>query len=388
MFKGVLKRLFWFLIILGSFSTGAQVQLATNLPHVLPPNKTVIFEIQINKNPDHWYSRLEMRCDRKFFIQPGDLRGGVMEVTDTTAIIVWEVTPEDVKMNISLKLLPVPEPGNFNYRFSYFYQQDDMRRELPLRPFAVKFEDIVMPVYLSSAMEVLRSTEELAIPMPPVERAKVVKKSPAEVKQQVKQLKNDAKEAFLVGALEKDRINRKIDTLRSSITAIGDTTGDPEKVAKYQSLQTMVEKCDEELKVAERVLTLAVTLEAQANEIERISKGNIRPSPAVASAKVNPVSKPAVTPDPPKTKEEVPVSPPAAVQGRIYKIQIGAFATSPGMNILSKAGKIELFYENSVYKVLEGAYTTREEAVMRKQQLTEPFPGCFIVTFENGQRLK
>jgi hypothetical protein len=58
------------------------------------------------------------------------------------------------------------------------------------------------------------------------------------------------------------------------------------------------------------------------------------------------------------------------------------------MNILSKAGKIELFYENSVYKVLEGAYTTREEAVMRKQQLTEPFPGCFIVTFENGQRLK
>ena len=191
-----------------------------------------------------------------------------------------------------------------------------------------------------------------------------------------------------MGALEKDRINRKIDTLRSSITAIGDTTGDPEKVAKYQSLQTLVEKCDEELKVAERVLTLAVTLEAQANEIERISKGNIRPSPAVASAKVNPVSKPAVTPDPPKTKAEVPVSPPAAVQGRIYKIQIGAFATSPGMNILSKAGKIELFYENSVYKVLEGAYTTREEAVMRKQQLTEPFPGCFIVTFENGQRLK
>jgi len=389
MFSKILRRFFLVLLVCWQFLLSSQVQLRTNLPHVLPLKKSIVFEIQINKNPDGWYSRFEMRCDKPFSVRPADLKGGVLSLTDTTAIVVWDVTPDDVKMNISMKLAPVEGAGLYNFRFSYHYQKDDVQKHLETRPFAVKYEDISLPVFLSSSMELLRSTEESAIPIPPVEPAKVTKKSPAEVNQQAQQLKKDAKDAFLVGALEKARLNKKLDTLRRDMAALGDTTGDSEKIEKYRYLQKIVDKCGDEMKLAERVLTLARTLEAQALEIERIGKGQFSATTPVGVPKVNPVSKPSILPpEPPKKALPPPNKPLIEEKGLVYKIQLGAFTSSPDLSVFSNAGPIVMVYENMAYKVLQGSYASRQDAALKKQELAELFPGCFIVTFQDGQRLK
>lgn len=401
MFRGVTGQLILFTLVLCSFNQAAQVQLRTNLPHNLPPNKLVTFEIQINKEPNGGYARLEMRCDREFQVRAGDIKGAVFETTDTTAILIWAVSPGLAQTNISLRLFPVTDPGNYNFRFSFHYQQDDALHQFVARPYSLKYEDIEMPYLLSSGMELLRSLEEPAIPIPAVEPDKVVKKSPAEISQQVQQLKRDAKDAFLVGALEKSRISRKVDTLRRDMLALGDTTGNIEKSQKYLSLQKIIDKCAQEMNLAERVIVLSKSLEAQANDIERISKVALSSTTPVAKVKQTPVVKTTGTPSPPSS----PASPPPAQpitskkeaesapapitgeKGRVFRIQLGAFSVSPDLSEFKQAGAIILQYENQVYKVLQGSYESREQAVLKKQELAEMFPGCFIVTFENGQRL-
>lgn len=389
MFSKTVRRCFVVLLVCWQLVLSSQVQISTNLPHILPLKKSIVFEIQIAKTPDTWYARLEIRSDKPFGIKPGDLKGGVMEQSDTTAIVTWDASPEDTKLNISLKLMPVENPSDYNLKISYHYQKDDAQRHLNTRPFPLKFEEITLPVFLTSSMEVLRSTEQPAIPIPALEPAKVTKKSPAEVNQQAQQLKKDAKDAFLVGALEKARINKRLDTLRRDMTALGDTTGDSVKINKYNYLQKIVDKCGEEMKLAERVLTLARTLEAQAIEIERLGKGQFSGKTPPPTPKVNPVSKPTVKP-PESSKQASPPVPPATIEekGLVYKIQLGAFSNNPDLNEFRKAGQIALVFENSIYKVLQGSYLKREEAAQKKQELLEFYPDCFIVTFQDGQRVK
>lgn len=92
-----------------------------------------------------------------------------------------------------------------------------------------------------------------------------------------------------------------------------------------------------------------------------------------------------------KTVASVPANPtstPALLNGVTYKVQIGAFGENPGMARFSALNNVKIITEANYYKVLVGDFKNKEDAVKAKDDLaTKGFKG-FIVTFQNGMRVK
>lgn len=79
---------------------------------------------------------------------------------------------------------------------------------------------------------------------------------------------------------------------------------------------------------------------------------------------------------------------PVGIEIKEYKVQIGSFDTKPSLNKYSNLGKLTVIEENGKYKLLVGAYPTKEEAVKKMEELKgQGHPG-FVVLLINGVKAK
>ncbi|HEY0030491.1 MAG TPA: SPOR domain-containing protein [Bacteroidia bacterium] len=100
-----------------------------------------------------------------------------------------------------------------------------------------------------------------------------------------------------------------------------------------------------------------------------------------------PVKKDPVTPTQPATFSKVPASALPSSTGKMYRVQIGAFAAKPKIEGVPEVTTVVL--ENGITKYFSGNYSTYEEAVKRKKEMIDKgFQGAFIVAFENGKIVK
>lgn len=74
--------------------------------------------------------------------------------------------------------------------------------------------------------------------------------------------------------------------------------------------------------------------------------------------------------------------------GLTYLVQIGTFGSDPGKAKYSDLGKVTIEKIGAVYKVLIGEFNTKEEAFKKKDELTTKGYSGFVVTYQNGQRVK
>lgn len=72
----------------------------------------------------------------------------------------------------------------------------------------------------------------------------------------------------------------------------------------------------------------------------------------------------------------------------VYKIQIGAYGENPGKTKYKSLADVAILREGDFFKVLVGNFKTREEATQRKNELLEKGFKGFVVSYENGQRVK
>lgn len=105
--------------------------------------------------------------------------------------------------------------------------------------------------------------------------------------------------------------------------------------------------------------------------------------------------------DPPPVKEKEPVkaetpvvkeTPKApektAITGLVYKVQLGSSSAEPDKSKYNGAGKIQVSKEDGLYKVLSGNCNTREEAIKLKEELAAKGFNGFVVSYQNGVRVK
>lgn len=72
----------------------------------------------------------------------------------------------------------------------------------------------------------------------------------------------------------------------------------------------------------------------------------------------------------------------------MYKIQLGAFSKEPARRDFKSIGKVKITEENGMYKVLYGSYTSKEEAFKERELiLGKGFDG-FVVSYQDGVRVK
>ncbi len=134
--------------------------------------------------------------------------------------------------------------------------------------------------------------------------------------------------------------------------------------------------------------------------VAAVKKEAPKTAPAVvpappAKATPPPVTEPVVKkelppPTPPQanpTFAKVPTSALPSTQGKIYKVQIGAYAAKPKIEGVPDVSTLVL--DNGITKYYSGKFTLYEDAVKRKKEMQDKgFQGAFIVAFENGQIVK
>lgn len=96
---------------------------------------------------------------------------------------------------------------------------------------------------------------------------------------------------------------------------------------------------------------------------------------------------PTTTTTQPTTFAKVPTSALPASTGKMYRVQIGAFSAKPKIDGVPEVTTLVL--DNGITKYFSGNFSTYEEALKRKKEMSEKgFQGAFIVAFENGKIVK
>ncbi len=74
--------------------------------------------------------------------------------------------------------------------------------------------------------------------------------------------------------------------------------------------------------------------------------------------------------------------------GLVYKIQLGAYGVDPGQSKFSAIGKVTMSSEGGFVKALYGNFSSKEEALKKREELiSKGFTG-FVVSYQNGVRVK
>jgi hypothetical protein len=110
------------------------------------------------------------------------------------------------------------------------------------------------------------------------------------------------------------------------------------------------------------------------------------PAKATTSSEVK-KEVPIVTQSQPATFTKVPSSALPTSSGKMYRVQIGAFAAKPKIDGVPEITTVVL--ENGITKYFSGNFSIYEDALKRRKEMVEKgFQGAFIVAFENGKIVK
>ncbi len=239
----------------------------------------------------------------------------------------------------------------------------------------------------------------------------------AGLKQQIAQLKKDSKDALAVGDLEKKKAELKLEGAYADIKKAEYIKDEEEKKIALEKAGLAKQSAENDLEIASKIITLAKSLDDNAREIEKLNittysvdtVANIisKAAPSVTaettvieSIKKETVVKTESHKDVDKLHEIFKATPEKEVartkldaivdnsKGLAYRIQIGAFDKKPDKTQFTSLGKVDVILENGKYKALLGSFATREEASKRKQEIINKGFDGFIVSYQDGVKVK
>ncbi|HRH09929.1 MAG TPA: SPOR domain-containing protein [Bacteroidia bacterium] len=79
---------------------------------------------------------------------------------------------------------------------------------------------------------------------------------------------------------------------------------------------------------------------------------------------------------------------PVAAGALVYKLQLGAFGADPGKSKFASAGNVSIVKEDGLFKVLVGSYTSKEEALKKREDLLGKGISSFLAAYKDGKRQK
>ncbi len=226
----------------------------------------------------------------------------------------------------------------------------------------------------------------------------------SEIQQQVMQIKRDSKQAFEVGEIEKKKAEIKLAQAHQDLKMAGYMPEVEEKKIAIDKANADRLKAEKDLEIATKILVLAKSLESNANDIEKFNLPPKVEEPVAANPNAIPESIKNVILDIPKENEviqpekivkkaepKVPETKSNSIvanKGLVFRIQVGSFVKTPNKADFKPIGKVDVVTENGMFKALYGAFSTREEATKQKQYIISKGFDGFIVSYQDGVRVK
>lgn len=386
----------------------SQIGMQTNLPKAVALNSEVTFDVKIKKGNTANYAKYQLEAPREVSIKEVESRSGSFTTEDNIIKIIWAMVPQEEEVTITLKLLTGIVPGKKVFTQKYFYVEKDDKKQVEMEPVSCMVQDSAAtgPYVSSSEFIEIAAKAMPSLLTTTINAAEIGTKNPALLIQQVLQLKKDSRDAYAVGEREKKKAEQKMAEAEAAMKSADAITDETEKKAAQEKAAQAKQKAENDLEVAERVLTLAKSLENNANEIDAINRsvnpdsysadpkiaaGNGRKTNLDSGAKEN--SKEV---DGSGTTEETPASGKKSKDkekdkevenGLVYKIQLGAFSKEPSKRDFKAVGKVKIAEENGMYKVLYGSFSTKEDALKQREQIIAKGFDGFVVAYENGIRV-
>ncbi len=224
-----------------------------------------------------------------------------------------------------------------------------------------------------------------------------------EIQQQVMQIKRDSKQAWEVGEAERKKAESKLAQALEALKVANYMPEIEEKKIAIDKANAEKLKAEKDLEIAAKILVLAKSLENNANDIEKLNVQDFKQSVAVSNLNqkgLNETVKEVILGIPNErenTSNENNNAPKNTVsvkevntnnEGIVYRVQIGSFVKSPNKADFKPIGKIDVIKEEGLYKALSIPFMNREEASKFKQQIISKGFDGFVVTYQNGKRLK
>lgn len=405
------------IIFLFSTLTHAQISMQSNLPLVAGVNSEITFEVKINKGSANNFSKYQLDVPEGLVVKELDSKNGTFSFEDNRAKIIWVISPPDAEFSITMKLLTGDSTGLKSLAQKYYYMENDDKKEVEMETMSIQITDSASgSIEVSTSPFVsLKSVLPKSLLTTTVSPSEINTQNPEVIKQQVIQLKKDSKDAKEVGEREKAKAVLKLKEANTAITKAGLLTNEEEKKTALDKANIEKEQAEKDLEIAGKVLNLAKNLNENANEIERINRsvnpGSYGfPAPSNANA-INSTESPEKTDltkgtdsskDLAKLKEAFKTTDSQGEgkeskethaikvneNGLVFKIQVGAFNNEPDRSEFKALGKVTIVSDNGLFKVLFGSFLSREDAVAKRQEiLTKGFDG-FVVSYQDGVRLK
>lgn len=411
-------KVFFCLLVFHSALSG-QIIMQTNLPSAVPINTELTFDIRIKKGTLTNFSKYQIEFPQGIKIQEVDSKLGTFSSEETTAKIIWVISPVEPEYVIRLKLVSGTSAGPKTFVQRYFYMENDDKKEVEMEPLTCVFKDSSATPSATSTAEFRTLISKVQLPYltTTIDRNEISTKNPEVLKQQVIQLRKDSKDAASVGENEKAKAQLRLTEATEALVKAESITSESEKKQAITKATEDKQKAENDMEVASRVLTLAKSLEDNANEIEAINKSlhpasytdnNMAAGTNTASGNVNASEGTYTTIDltnmdeqagsgesdkksnkkESSKKEGSKIEEAAKESGLVFKIQLGAFANEPKKSDFKALGKVSVTNENGMYKVLYGSYATKEEAFKRREEVVSKGFDGFVVSYQDGVRVK
>ncbi|MBL7933607.1 MAG: SPOR domain-containing protein [Bacteroidia bacterium] len=403
--------------LLLAFASKSQISMQTNLPPAVNLNSEVTFEVKINKANYTNFAKFQLELPQDVVVQEVDSKLGSFASEENRVKIIWVIAPSESEFSVKLKLNTGAVAGQKSFVMKYFYMDGDSKKDVEMNPYFVEFKEGLAHSITSDADFVSLSPKAvLPLTTTTISITDLNTKNPEVIKQQVGQLRRDSKDAKVVGDREKAKAEEKVSQADLALANAEKLTDENEKKAALEKATADKKKAEEELEIANRVLLLAKSLDDNANEIETINK-SVNPS-AYASGGQAAVVSSATTAQNTKTtsgdnsnddieklksKFESPVvtetvktnldnakssSKAVSESGLVFKLQLGAFSKEPSKSDFKAIGKIAVKTENGMYKVLYGTFASKEEALKMREQVIAKGFDAFVVSYQDGVRVK
>jgi hypothetical protein len=260
------NRLFGFLILFIHTLLTGQISLKTDLPADIKANSDVPFEVKIWKGPIKNFSKYQMEVPPGITISEVDCRTGSFSQEEGLVKVIWAITPAETEFTIKLKMTVADVKGEQRIVQKYYYLDKGEKREIEMPPLRINFGD---------AGEKLTVSEPTSQPKTsPGDSAQANGSAAAseELKQHVQQLKKDSKEANEVGNKEKAIAEKKLAEANEAVVRAKALPNPKERSVALQKAMTAKDKAESDLAVANRILSLAKSLDDDASEIEKLNQ--------------------------------------------------------------------------------------------------------------------
>lgn len=338
-----IKRVF--LPLLASFAAFGQVTVQTNIPASIAPNSNLLIEVKINKGGISNFSKYQMDVPNGVTVSEGDSRTGNFTFDANRAKIVWVSIPTDPEFVVSFKMNMGNTSGAAAFVHKFFYLEDGSKKEVEFDAINVTFDPSGATTVASLGGNAGNTTSSST---PATSTPTVAKTEP----------------------------------VKTETPVASNTTNNTNSTAKTTPTETKTTS-------PEPVKTNTVASEPVATKTEPVNTNTVATEPAtVAKTTPEPVK---TNPEPVKTS---PTETPASTaktsgsSGLVYKVQIGAYGADPGKSRFSGAGKVSISNEGGYYKVLVGSFNSKEEAVGKMNELKSAGFQGFVVSYQNGIRVK